>query len=54
MSALFPRKITPRLQKSLKIIVGGLFEWGGSLGYTGDEKLPSLMGIIKSQYKDPY
>ena len=26
----------------------------GWLGYIGDEKLPSYMGIIINHYKDPY
>ena len=26
----------------------------GCLGYIGDGKLPSYMGIIISHYKDPY
>ena len=26
----------------------------GCLGYIGDEKLPSYMGIIMNHYKDPY
>ena len=26
----------------------------GCLGYIGDEKLPSYIGIIINHYKDPY
>ena len=26
----------------------------GWLGYIGDEKLPSYIGIIMNHYKDPY